>query len=229
MASAASPGVTIDHFPVFDDAPEVHNLADLVGSRPFRLTRDLAFLAANIVTGLTFMLSRSLILPDPLHPVYWQFALLRGIAITLVTLVAFRLVRRGWVASVVAAVGSILLVLAAAHFTLGTFTIGDVFYREQFQEFVLIPFVDVLVTLLGLYYLIPRVRPLALGLFVGAVGAEVATAMLTTVLRDLGGGPAPDPVLAGTLVFFVGVRSLVFAAVFWGGLKLAGIGRTPAR
>ncbi len=93
----------------------------------------------------------------------------------------------------------------------------------------MIPFADILVTLLGLFYLIPRVRPLALGLFVGAVCAEFSTSMLLTILRDLGSGPAPDPVLAGTLVFFVGVRSLVFAAVFWGGLKVTGIGRTARK
>lgn len=72
------------------------------------------------------------------------------------------------------------------------------------------------------------VRPLALGLFVGAACAEVATSMLITTLRDLGGGPPPDPVLLGTLAFFVGVRSLVFAAVFWAGLKATGIGKPAA-
>ena len=81
------------------------------------------------------------------------------------------------------------------------------------------------VTLLGLYYLLPRVRPLALGLWVGAACAEVATSMLITTLRDLGAGAPPDKVLYGALAFFVGVRSLAFAAVFWAGLKLAGIGR----
>ena len=85
-----------------------------------------------------------------------------------------------------------------------------------------------MVTLLGLYYLIPRLRPLAVGLWVGALGAEVATSMLITVLRDLGAGPAPDRVLAGTLIFFIGVRSLVFAGAFWGGLRLVGIGKTAA-
>src|SRR5437879_12781828 len=59
--------------------------------------------------------------------------------------------------------------------------------------------------------------------------AEVATSMLLTTLRDLGAGTPPDRILYGTLVFFVGVRSLVFAAVFWGGLKLTGIGRVAAQ
>jgi len=56
--------------------------------------------------------------------------------------------------------------------------------------------------------------------------AEVVTAMLITILRDLGAAQPPDPVLAGTRVFFVGVRSLVFAVAFWGGLRVAGIGKT---
>jgi TIR domain-containing protein len=218
----------IDAFPKYDDAPEVHTLADLVGSNPMRPLRTLAFLVANIATAMAFILARSVLLPGPMHPVYWQFALLRGIAITLATWLAFRFIRSDWVASIAAAAVTTVLLLAVCQFTLGTFTIADVFYREQFQEFALIPFVDVLVTLLGLAYLIPRVRPLALGIWVGAVCAEVVTSMLITTLRDLGSGAPPDPVLSGTLVFFVGVRSFVFAGVFWGGLRLAKIGKTTA-
>jgi len=218
----------IDQFPRFDDAPDVHTLADLVGSKPLDLGRAGAFLAANLVTGMVFMLSRALFLPGPLHPVYWQFAFVRAIVLTAAALIAFRFVRNGWAASGLAAALTTILVLVLSHFTLGTFTMADMFYREQFQEFILIPFVDVMVTLLGLYYLIPRLRPLAVGLWVGALGAEVATSMLITVLRDLGAGQAPDRVLAGTLIFFVGVRSLVFAAAFWAALKVVGIGKTAA-
>jgi len=144
---------------------------------------------------------------------------------TLATLLAFRFVHRGWVAALVAAAGTVLLVLPVLHYTLLTFNLADLFYREQFQEFVLLPFVDVLVTLVALFFLIPRIRPLALALWVGSTCAEVATSMLLTTLRDLGSGTPPDRILGATLVFFVGVRSLVFAAVFWGGLKLTGMGR----
>jgi hypothetical protein len=219
----------IDQFPEFDDAPEVHTLADLVGSNPLRLTRASAFLAANIAAGLAFMLARSVLLAGTLHPVYWQFAVLRGIAVTLATVLAFRFVRRGWVAAAVAAAGTVVLILPVYHFTLGTFNLADLFYREQFQEFLLIPFVDVLAMLLGLFFIIPRVRPLALALWLGPLCAEISTSMLITLLRDLGSGSPPDPILVGTLVFFLGVRSLVFAAVFWSGLKLAGIGRAATQ
>jgi hypothetical protein len=219
----------IDQFPVYDDAPDVHTLGDLVGANPLRLSRALAFLAANVASGMAFMLGRSLMLQGTMHPVYWQFALLHGIAVTLATWLAFRFVRSGWTAALVAAFGMIALLLPVYHYTLGSFNIADLFYREQFQEFLLLPFVDVLVTLLGLFYLIPRVRPLVLGLWVGSVCAEVATSMLITTLRDLGSGPPPDPILSGILVFFVGIRSLVFTAVFWGGLKLTGVGRSAAR
>lgn len=216
----------LDQFPTLDDAPDVQTLADLVGSNPFQLTRALVFLVANVITGLAFMLARSMMVSGPFHPVYWQFAILRGIAFTLATLSAFRFVRRGWSAAIVAAALTVLLMLPVCHFTLGTFDIADLFYREQFQEFLLIPFADSLVTLLGLFFLIPRIRPLALALWTGAVCAEVATSMLITMLREFGSGTPPDPVLAGTLVFFVGVRSLIFAGVLWGGLKLVGIGHT---
>lgn len=220
---------TVDAFPAYDDAPEVNTLGDLIGSNPMRLTRILAFLAANVATAMIFIFSRSVSIPGPMHPVYWQFALLRGIAVTLAAWLAFRFIRSGWTASIVAAGIATAILVAVSHFTLGTFTLADVFYREQFQEFVLIPFVDILITLLGLFYLIPRVRPLALGLWVGAVCSEVLTSMLITTLRDLGAGAPPDRVLAGTLVFFVGVRSMVFAVVFWIGLKIAGVGRAHAR
>jgi uncharacterized membrane protein len=227
MTAASLPG-GIDAFPEYNDAPEVNTLGDLIGSNPVRVMRTLAFLAANVATAMVFIFSRSVLVPGPMHPVYWQYALLRGVAITLATWVAFRFIRRGWTASIAAAAMTTVLLVAVSHFTLGTFTLADVFYREQFQEFVLIPFVDVLITLLGLFYLIPRVRPLALGLWVGAVCAEVLTSMLITTLRDLGAGTPPDLVLAGTLVFFVGVRSLVFAVVFWAGLKVAGIRRSAS-
>ena len=218
----------VDAFPKYDDAPEVHTLGDLIGSNPVRFMRTLAFLVANVATAMVFIFSRSVLISGPMHPVYWQFALLRGIAVTLATWLAFRFIRSGWTASFVAAAITTALLVAVCHFTLGTFTLADVFYREQFQEFVLIPFVDVLITLLGLFYLIPRVRPLALGLWVGAVCSEVLTSMLITTLRDLGSGAPPDQVLSGTLVFFVGIRSLVFAAVFWAGLKVAGIGKASS-
>jgi TIR domain len=218
----------LDQFPAVDDAPDVHTLADLVGSNPFQIMRALIFLAANVVTGLAFMLARSMMMSGPFHPVYWQFAILHGIAFTLATVLAFRFIRRGWTAAVVAAAVTVLLMLPVCHFTLGTFTIGDLFYREQFQEFLLIPFVDSLVTLLGLFFLIPRIRPLALALWTGSVCAEVATSMLITTLRELGAAAPPDPVLGGTLAFFVGVRSLVFAAVLWTGLRFSGMGRGAA-
>jgi hypothetical protein len=222
------PPPALDQFPRIDDAPEIQTLADLVGANPFRKWRALVFLTANIVTDLAFMLARSMMISGPFHPVYWQFAILHGIAFTLATLLAFHFVRRGWTAAVVAAAATVLLMLTVCHFTLGTFTIGDLFYREQFQEFFFIPFVDSLVTLLGLFVLIPRIRPLALALWTGSVCAEVATSMLVTTLRELGAGTPPDPVLAGTLTFFLGARSLVFAAAFWAGLRVTGVGRGAA-
>jgi hypothetical protein len=230
-ALVTSPAVSenLDQFPEFDDAPEVHTLGDLIGSNPFRWTRAAAFLVANIATWLAFIFSRSVVLGHSLHPVYWQTAIVRGAAMTLATMLAFRFIRRGWVAAIVAGAGTVLLVVPVLHYTLLTFNLADVFYREQFQEFVLLPFVDVLVTLVALFFLIPRIRPLALALWVGAACAEVATSMLLTTLRDLGSGTPPDRILAGTLVFFVGVRSLVFAAAFWGGLKVTGMGRSAAK
>jgi hypothetical protein len=226
-AGPAAPS-TQDQFPEIDDAPDGYTLADLIGSNPFRLTRALVFLTANVATGLAFMLARSVMGNGSLHRVYWQFAIVHGIAFTLAALLAFRFVRKGWAAAAVAAAGTVLLMLAFCYFTLLTFHIADLFYREQFQEFVLVPFVDSLVMLLGLFFLVPRIRPLVLALWTGAVCAEVATAILITILRELGSGAPPDRVVAGTLVFFLGVRSVVFAAVLWGGLKLTGIGRRSA-
>lgn len=230
MPVAASPAAAsaLDQFPRIDDAHSVNTLAHLVGSNPFRITRALVFLTANVATGLAIMLARSMMGGGSLHRVYWQFAVLHGIAFTLATLLAFHFIRGGWTAAAVAAASTVLLMLAVCYFTLLTFHIADLFYREQFQEFVLVPLVDSLVTLLGLFFVIPRIRPLALALWTGAVCAEVVTAMLITILRELGSGAPPDRVVAGTLVFFVGVRSLVFAAVLWGGLKLTGIGRRSA-
>jgi len=211
----------VDRLPSFDDAPEVHTLSDLIGAVPFRLTRLCSFFLANLVTGLLFVLARVVLVPTPVHPVYWQYALLKAVAITVAGLVGFLLFRRrGWLASIAAALMATTVMVVIAHFTLATFDISDVFYREQFQEFVLVPFADVLFTLLALYYAVQRIRPLAFGLFVGMLASEILTSLLVAILRDLGSGTPPDPVLSGTLVFFVGVRSLVFAVVMWAGLKV---------
>ena len=229
FAAAAEPVADLEQLPTFDDAPEVHTLGDLIGSNPFRWTRALAFLAANIAAGLAFIFSRSVLLEHSLHRVYWQYAVVRGVAMTLATVLAFRFVRRGWAAAALAAAATVVLVLPVFHYMLLTFSFADLVYREQFQQFILIPFVEVLATLLGLFFLIPRIRPLALALWLGAVCSEVVISMLLTTLRDMGSRTPPDRVIEGTLVFFVGMRSLVFAAVFWGGLKLTGMGRASRK
>ena len=232
-ASKVAEAKAVDHLPTLDDAPEVHTLTDLIGAAPFRPMRALAFLTANIVAGLAFVLARVLLSPAPVHPVYWQFALLKAAALTLSALIAFGILRgarpvKGILASIIAATLTTAAIVAIAHYTLASFTIGDVVYREQFQEFVLIPFVDIFLTLFGLAYAVPRLRPLALSLFAGPLAAEILTSLLIAILHDLGAGAAPDPVLASTLVFFIGVRSAIFAAVFWLGLKLSGIGSLKA-
>lgn len=201
----------------------------MIGSNPFQLTRALVFLTANLVTGLAFMLARSMMGSVSLHRVYWQFAVVHSIAFTLATLLGFHFVRKGWIAAAVTAAGTVLVMLAFCSLTLLTFHIARLFDGAEFQEFLLVPLVDSLVTLLGLFFLIPRILPLPLALWTGAVCAEVATSVLLTTLRELDSGIPPDRILAGTLVFFVGVRSLLFAAAFWGGLKLTRIWSTSAR
>jgi hypothetical protein len=226
VASAASAAPkALELFPEIDDAPEVQTFANLIGSDPFQLNRTLVFLAANIAASLVFMLARSVMVSGPFHPVYWQYAFLDGIFFTLATWLAFCFVRRGWIAALSAAAGTIFAMLLVSHFTLGSFNLTDLFYREQFQEFLLVPLVKTLLMLLALFFFVPRIRPLALGLWLSGACAELAAWLLIAILSDLGSGPPPDPVLASPVAFVVGLRSLVFAAVFWGGLRLIGIGR----
>ena len=210
--------------PAFEEVSEIQTLGDLIGSNPVSLTRSCAFLVANLASGLAFMLARSVTLPGPLHPVYWQLAVLRAVVVTLGAWLAFRFLRQGWIASLIAA-GLASLLMLPVYNTLATFDYGDLFYREQFQQFLLVPFVEVLAMLLGLFFLVPRIRPLALGLWTGAVCSEIAAGMLLKTLREVGSGGAPDPVLWAVVAVIVGLRSLIFALVFWAGLRLAGLGR----
>jgi len=208
-----------------EELTPAESFGDLIGANPVQWKRAAVFFAANLASNFVFMLARAIGLPGPLHPVYWQLAFLRGAAVTLAAWLAFRFLRQGWMASLAGGALATLLMLPVYN-TLATFDYSDLLYREQFQQFLLVPFVEVTTLLLGLFYLVPRIRPLGLGLWLGAVCSEVAAGMVLKVLSEFGSGTLPDPVLAGIVAGIVGLRSVVFAGVFWGGSKLAAMQRT---
>jgi len=66
---------------------------------------------------------------------------------------------------------------------------------------------------------VPRLQPIVLALWLGAMGTEIATSLVSNLLHALGAGDPPDTVLGGASVISAVLRSLAFALVLWGGLQ----------
>jgi hypothetical protein len=73
-----------------------------------------------------------------------------------------------------AAVVTTLLILPV-YGALPNFVWSDLLYREQFQQFVLLPFVYGFMFLAALALLTSRLQPLALAVWLGAMSAEIGT------------------------------------------------------
>lgn len=202
-------------------AAKTSSFAELIGARgdSRRWLRAVAFVAANVIAGLTYILWLSATSNTSIAPVYWQFNVAQKAVFSLAALGVFWKVPKTWKA---AAVAGAIAAVAALPFCalLPTFVWGDIIYREQFQQFVLLPFLNNFVLLLGLAWAVPRVKPTPLALWVGAMGAEVITPLLANILRMLGAGQPTDQMLSGTSVVFAVIRSLIFAGVLWGLLRL---------
>jgi hypothetical protein len=176
------------------------------------------FAGANIAGGLAFLVWIGLTGSMSVSLGYWLFEICRGVLLALAAAVAFRFLRNLWAAAAVAA--AVLAIAALPFFDLlPTFAWSDLVYREQFQQFIFLPFVSGFVLLAALALLAPRLQPLLLALWLSAMGAEILTSFVEATLRGLGGRELPDPILAGTSVISALLRSGVFALVFWAGLR----------
>ena len=203
--------------PALGVATETTSFAELIGSQghSFRWLRAAAFVFANVISGLTYILWLSATSRNSIAGVYWEFNIVQKIVFSFAAIIVFRKIHVPWKAAAVA--GAIAAVVALPFCSLlPTFVWGDIIYREQFQQFVLLPFFNNFVLLLGLAWAVPRVKPTPLALWVGAMGAEVITPLIANILRMFGAGQPPDQMLAGTSVVFAVIRSLIFAGVFWG-------------
>ncbi len=181
--------------------------------------RVLAFLAANVVAGVAFVMSRNVTSSLPIPFTYWLFEIGVACVFTLAVVAAFRFVPHTMAALVTAAVITTAAGLAF-YSSLPTFAWGDLFYREQFQQFLLLPFVNSFILLAALVWVVPRLQPMVLGLWLAAMGAEIVTSLVSNLLHALGAGQPPDPVLGGASVISALLRSLVFALALWGGLEV---------
>src|SRR4029077_6040753 len=99
----------------------------------------------------------------PISSEYWLLAIGEACVFTIATLGAFSRIQNLWAATAAAA-GIATLVGLPVYSLLSTFAWSDLFYREQFQQFVLLPFVTGLVFLICLVLAVPRVHPLPLAL-----------------------------------------------------------------
>ena len=200
---------------------EPQSFAELIGARGSSLgwLRALAFIIANVAAGLTYLIWLSATSKIPVTGVYWQLVIAERSLFAIAALVVFRLIQKPWKASALA--GAIATVAALPFYSmLPTFIWGDLIYREQFQQFVLVPFFNNFILLLGLAWAVPRVKPMLFALFMGAMSAEVLTPLFANFLRMFGAGQAPDQMLNSTSVIFAVIRSLLFAAIFWGLLRV---------
>ena len=151
----------------------------------------------------------------PVAEGYWLLAVWQGLAMSIAAVAAFRLINNPWVASAVASIVTTLLILPI-YGALPNFVWADIMYREQFQQFVLLPLVYSFLFLAALALLSSRLQPLALAIWLGAMSAEIGTPLFAALLRGLGAKQPPDAVLAGGSLVSAICRSLVFTAIIWG-------------
>jgi hypothetical protein len=180
--------------------------------------RVLAFLVANVAAGVVFVLSRSLTASASVSAAYWLWAICAACVFTAATVVGFRFVPNVWAAMAVAA-GIATLVTVPFYAMLPTFLWADIGYREQFQQFILLPLIGSFILLVALSWVVPRLQPMVLALWLAAMGTEIATSVVLNLLHVLGAGEPPDAVLGGASVISAVLRSLAFALVLWGGLE----------
>jgi hypothetical protein len=170
-----------------------------------------------VIAALLYFAALSSTTVLPVAGGYWLLAVWQGLIVSIAAVTAFRLVRNSWVAAAMASVVTTLLILPV-YGALPNFVWSDLLYREQFQQFVLLPFVYGFMFLAALALLTSRLQPLALAVWLGAMSAEIGTPLFTALLRGLGAKEPPDAVLAGGSLVSAICRSLVFTAIFWGGL-----------
>lgn len=177
-----------------------------------------AFWLANVAAGLTFLVGRSVTSSLSVPPLYWLFAICVACVLTIATVAGFRYLPNVWAAVACAAAATTVAALPF-YAALPTFAWADIFYREQFQQFILLPFVNSFILLAALVWVVPRLQPMVLALWLGAMGTEIATSLMANLLHALGAGDPPDTVLGGASVISAVLRSLAFALVLWGGLQ----------
>ena len=192
------------------------DFAELIGSgSSFDISRAAIFLLACVLGRVVF-LSMSVY---TIRTEYWLFAACQASVFAVAAVLSFRILRVRILASLLTAlltaVGSLPL-----HGLLWTFVFADVMYREQFQQFILLPFVHGLILALALAFLAKPLRPLVLPLCISAFAADVLTLATAGFLRSLGSGQPPDVVLAEFSISAALARAVVFAVILWGGTKL---------
>ena len=128
-----------------------------------------AFFLANLAAGLTFLIGRSMTTSFSVPPVYWLFSICLACVFTAAAVASFRFLSNVWTAAGAAALAATLAALPFCAM-LSSFAWADLFYREQFQQFILLPFVNSFILLMALVWVVPRLQPMVLALWLGAMG-----------------------------------------------------------
>jgi multisubunit Na+/H+ antiporter MnhF subunit len=180
-----------------------------------------AFLLANLLGALSYFAALAATTSLDVSGGHWLLAFAQACVFSLAALIAFRFIRNPWAAAAIAAFATLLLTLPV-YGGLPGFQWVDLFYREQFQQFILLPFVSGFVFLSALALLVPKLQPCVLALWLSAMSADIISALFAALLRGLGAKEGPDPVLGSASLLAAICRSLVFAAVWWGPLLYMG-------
>ncbi len=180
-----------------------------------------AFLLANLFGALSYFGALAATSALDVSGAYWLLALAQACVFSIAAVMAFRFIRNPWTAAALAAFVTLLLTLPL-YGGLPGFQWADLFYREQFQQFVLLPLVSGFVFLAALALLVPKLQPCVLALWLSAMSADIVSALFAALLRGLGAKEGPDPVLGSASLIAAICRSLVFAAVWWGLLLYMG-------
>jgi hypothetical protein len=206
--------------PVAAAEPVRQSFAAMIGisSGVIYWPRVLAFLLANLAGSFLFMISRSVTAPVSVSAAYWLWAICAACVFTAATVIGFRFVPNAWAAMGVAA-GITTLATLPFYSLLPTFAWADIGYREQFQQFILVPLLASFIFLAALSWVVPRLQPMVLALWLGAMGTEIAVSVVVNLLHALGAKEPTDAVLGGASVISAVLRSLAFALVMWAGLE----------
>jgi hypothetical protein len=188
-----------------------------VAARGFNWPRTGLFALANVIAALLYFSALSATTSLPVSGGYWLLGIWQSLVFSVAAVMAFRAVKNLWIASAAGAIATLVLILPV-YSALPGFSWADILYREQFQQFILLPLVYCFIFLAFETLLVQRLQPLPLALWLGAKLGDHHAVVCGFVTRV--GGQGSSGCSAGRGI--VGVRGLPEFGFYGGVLGRAG-------